>query len=149
MEKLNKDMKLRLLAMFLFSNLASLMLGGSLTEEPKLLSEIETITQREGYMDLALNVEVSVDLIPQTPFVLTNKTRTLYIPFAFFIKKEIPQDANPFNSETLNQGQRIILSLPKKYITKVLTNKNLVLLPQLERKFVLTHTKRRNHEIHF
>lgn len=150
MEKLSKEMKLRLIAMFLLSNLSSLMLGSSMIKTTDFKPVVEKVQIRQGYTNIALRVHSTVDLNSLTPFVITNSKRNLYVPYVFYQKMENEQAIDPFAGEDTAQMVKLVLSVPERFVPKLLKEKHLLLVPQIARELILSHTKRReSYEIHF
>lgn len=150
MEKNKKALVLRIVALFILSNLASLMIGTYLAEPVSINLEADSEVSRPDYSEIKISLEVNVDLRPKTPYTLVSKDNTLYIPYVFFVSnKQGPLDS--FEGLALDQGskQEIVLSVPKRYIATLLQNTSLKLLPQLPKDLVTTKSKRRSYEISY
>lgn len=138
MEKIKKEVKVRLLALFILSNLSTLMIGTYLGEAP-IDNQIGTeVLQRENYVPLKLKVVVGTSLDVYSPLVLTNKSRKLYIPYVFFVE-ERSNDLNPIDPfDEAKNTKEIILSVPTKYVSQLIAAKGLLLVPQIARDLLVT-----------
>lgn len=150
MEKTKKAFIVRVVAIFILSNLSSLMIGTYLAEPVLTQQTSETTINRPDYSEISLSLDVKVHLDLKTPYTLTSTANNIYIPYVFFVR-EVQENQDEFNGFNMNQaaGREIVISVPKKYIAKILRTKSLRLLPQLPRELLLTKSKGRTYEINY
>lgn len=151
MEKISKEFKIRLIALFLLSNLSSLMLGTYLIE-PEIGDQIDLQqVERENYVSLKLKVLINTKLDANIPFVLTNKERSIYIPYVFYISDERDTNNQFSMLEESDSTREIILSVPNQFVSKLINAKGLLLVPQIERNLLVTlkEKKGEQYEISF
>lgn len=151
MERISKEIKIRVLALFILSNLSSLILGTYINDVPIQGDQMSKVEKRIDYVPLKLKVLVSTSLNSQMPLVLTNKLKTLYVPYVFYITHEAHSQDQLDSFGSFENRQEVIISVPKKYVSKLINEKDLLLVPQIERNLLVTAKiqKGENYEISF
>lgn len=151
MEKIKKEVKVRLIALFFLSNISSLMLAIYMTEVPVQLEEIKTSMIRENYVSMKLRVLVNTSLDTQTPLVLTNRSKTLYIPYVFYIGEQSESNDQMVAFDSLSGQKEIIVSVPNIFVSKLINTSDLLLIPQVEKNLLVAvkNKKGEKYEISF
>ena len=150
MERKNKSLGMKLFALFVMSNLSSFMLGSSASTQIEIpQNEKLEINERAGYVTMQLEVEVRAALTPLEPLTITNKKQSVYIPFVFYVNKLSQPVQGLSGFEEQSQTEKIRISVPKKYVSQLLGEHSLVLIPQIAKEHLRRKPKRRNYEIHY
>lgn len=150
MEKNNQNLKFKLLAVFALSNLSSLMLGSSFSAPVEMpIEKAVQIEKRPNYLTMKLKVETKASLNFTDPFVITNSRQTLYIPFVFF-KGKVEVESPEFSDLTGGKSrEQIEFSVPRKFVSKLIREKDLVIIPQVGREHLKSKHAGRNYEINY
>ena len=150
MEKLTKELKLKFIFMFLISNLSTFMIASTTKIETTSLEvDSQELIPRPDHIELALAVQIRAELVFNKPYVLTNMKRSLYIPYVFFINKLKLETLSEYPEVSELASEKLILSIPKNSISKLLDRRDLMLIPQIEKKLIHKHNQRRTYEINF
>ncbi|MBD65813.1 MAG: hypothetical protein CME62_11440 [Halobacteriovoraceae bacterium] len=148
---LPKNIIFKLIAIFILSNIFTFLIVSeafipdtkSNFIEPKKL-------MRPGYTDLSVEVDVRTSLETNTPYTLTNRKKTIYIPHVFYVKS-LAESTDNYLDEP-HEKSSLLLNVPKKYLAEIIRSGHLELYPLVERKQLITkthHKKEMQYEINF
>ncbi|MAX66251.1 MAG: hypothetical protein QF441_04340 [Bacteriovoracaceae bacterium] len=152
MEKLNNTLKVKLLFIFLLSNISVYLFTNSSVEDTYIKQEAPDI-YRPGYTSVKIRGNLRTDFIKNKPVSLLNKHHKLFIPYAILLEelRRVDQTVHFENSlETETSSAEYIIYLPEKYIPQLSHNYDFQILPY-NKNFNLSsfQTKRNSYELHF
>lgn len=145
----DKNLKIKILALVIFSNLCSFLLGSS--DSPDIANKkIKPHTLiRPNYVSIRIKANVLTELDSLNPLLLSNSEKTHFIP-NIFIQKQIFQQ-NGFNlNESNSQESEVIISIHKKYLKQFFQMKSFVILPNIQKEYLnakQSKQKRKSYEI--
>lgn len=144
----NKNLKIKLFALIIFSNVCAFILGG--LDNSKLEDEIistHVSLERPNHSRIRIMANLRAELSFDKPLIITNKSRTLYIPNVFVIKEDINHNQAEFGTHELQQ-EYYIVSVPNDYLKKLFASKNLEILPLIKKEnIVIQKNQRKKYEI--
>jgi hypothetical protein len=141
-----KNKRLKVLTLFLFTNICSYMLATSKETVNQPLSQV-TI-ERPDYIKLKVKAQLKTNYRLDTPLVLTTPERDIYIPYVFIV--EFNTDKSHFSDLTQESThQEYLINVHKKHLKLILKNNFFHILPQLPKEVVMNNYQRRsnNYEI--
>lgn len=139
MEK--NDKKIKIFALFILSNICTFLLSSSETNNGLEITSPPIV--RPDYVNIVIEAELKTEFDTSVPLVLSNKSRTLYIP-TVFMKQKVSNDQNTVPEfASLPTSNHYLISINKKFVPHLLKSNKFEILPMIEKEILVK--KQRNH----
>jgi len=132
---------LKILTLFIISNLCTFLLFCHSEISESEFNKSDSF--RPDYIQFKIRANLKTALTFNTPLVLTNLNRNLYIPYLFIIEK-YPENSQLIENENSNDHSEYLISVHKKYLSTILEEKEFVIFPQLPKEMITRNTIKRN-----
>lgn len=144
MKKDETQRKLKILFLFVFSQICAYLFYGTSSNETQALQD-DRIKPRKNYTEISIDADLKTSFEFNKPVTLISKQRKVIIPHAFLVSK-VPQEDNSLSS-LAKTTRKYVLSLPLKFVNKLLNQREIIILPYAQYKF--SNQKRFSYEISF
>jgi len=140
MEKIDKNIKAKLLLLFFFSNLSVYMMATTNHTSSDIKVTPSIVEYREGYVEYRIAGKLYTQFDYNKPITILGRTNQVVVPHAI-LKTEINQEGQDLQ-EISPSAQTYIIYLPSKLLPKLLSSQNLKILPYAT---VYQQAKRKGH----
>jgi hypothetical protein len=150
MQKLDKQLKVKILGIFLISQACMYLLASTDTDSPPMKLTPKVIESRINYIQLTIRAESYTNKGTNDPVVITNSRRSIYIPNCFIIEqiKEIDPIVHSEFESLPAMASKFRVYVHKKYAYQLLKNTQFLIIPNLEKSLILKNKSRGvNYEI--
>jgi hypothetical protein len=129
MEKINKNIKLKIIILFILSNSSTYLLSSTESREYHISTpQTETFEQREGYITVSISAEAITNSEPNLPISILSSKNSMLIPHGFLIKKNSSEISDTGYLSESNM-KNYTVHVPSKYLTKLLDGKSFKIIP--------------------
>jgi hypothetical protein len=145
MQKLDKQMKVKIFALFLMAQVCMFLLASPGEEQTTTLNNDDlTFDNRPDYIEFTIRADNRVSSSLGTPVVITNEKRSIYIPYSFVLK-QLGEDTSIINDSfelDRTQNPEFSVYIHKKFAHYLMENHQFLIIPNLEEDLVLVKKKK-------
>lgn len=145
MQKLDKQMKVKIIALFFMAQACMFLIASPSNEQaPEFGEQNTTFEHRQDYIKFTIRADNRVSLNSSTPVVITNEKRSIYIPYSFILKQldENPSSINNNFEMAPSLLPEFSVYIHKRFAHYLMGNYQFLIIPNLEEDLVLSKKKR-------
>lgn len=147
MEKIDKNTRIKLLAILLLSNICIYLL--STGSDTNYLPQEQNLQRKQDYIVLKITADLKTNFEPNRPISITNSRRSKLIPYAVLLDETNNENQNITDlamGKKNTNAKFLTIYVHKKYINFLLKDKDLIILP-FKSDIQITKYNRRNYEV--
>ena len=129
MERIDKNIKIKIIILFLLSNSSTYLLSSSEKQDCySTHNQVNTFEEREGYITVTISAEAITNSKPNLPISILSSKNSVLIPHGLLIKQVSPDitDSSYLSESNLKNYS---VHVPSKFLKKLLNGRSFKIVP--------------------